>query len=363
MGRESRRACPSQCMQPCLMLLLRVNPSGCSAHAENRCSRRPRLVSRLWCLCVPRGVMGRFVVWESAGQHSNRGPAACLEEGFAVFGCANMVSLPQTARGVPAAGIDPAAEELQQIGVLQVSFCGSALSPCVPLSFVYWVVASLFCATWLLYLSILGRPPEIATESRKAKLSATLPLQKLGRWRWCGASSVYAWTSVRATREGWGARSVSARVTADPRLKLSVFLGLALDSELARLPQPKFGRCSPNHWTYSHLLRRVALSCRFPLDLLCGKSLQQFNHFSLDQRWSAGQSILLLSRVRALSGFLSLVRIARDCCANTLLSTEPPCPTAPSSGSRNCLNHHILAFGGLLKGLPHNALAVGHGTP
>ena len=39
-----------------------------------------------------------------------------LEGGFAAFGCALMVPLPQTALGVPAWVIDPTAEELQQIG-------------------------------------------------------------------------------------------------------------------------------------------------------------------------------------------------------------------------------------------------------
>ena len=40
---------------------------------------------------------------------------ACRRE-FAAFVCAVMVTLPQTAYGVPAVGIDPAAEQLQQIG-------------------------------------------------------------------------------------------------------------------------------------------------------------------------------------------------------------------------------------------------------
>ena len=36
-------------------------------------------------------------------QHSNGGSSACVQEGFAAFGCEVMVSLPQTAPGVPAA--------------------------------------------------------------------------------------------------------------------------------------------------------------------------------------------------------------------------------------------------------------------
>ena len=47
-------------------------------------------------------------------QHSNRGSSAFGVLG--VFVCAVLVSLPQTAPGVPAAEIDPTAEELQQIG-------------------------------------------------------------------------------------------------------------------------------------------------------------------------------------------------------------------------------------------------------
>ena len=43
-------------------------------------------------------------------------PLHACRKGFAAFGCAVMVSLPQTAPGVTASRIDPTAEELQQIG-------------------------------------------------------------------------------------------------------------------------------------------------------------------------------------------------------------------------------------------------------
>ena len=43
-------------------------------------------------------------------------PLHACRRGFPAFVCAVMVSLPQTAPGVPAAGIDPAGAELQQIG-------------------------------------------------------------------------------------------------------------------------------------------------------------------------------------------------------------------------------------------------------
>ena len=45
-----------------------------------------------------------------------------------------------------------------------------------------------------------------------------------------------------------GAGSVSLRaITAEPRLKLSVLLGLALDSELARLPPAKVREMSTSY--------------------------------------------------------------------------------------------------------------------
>ena len=47
--------------------------------------------------------------------HSNRGSSACMQGGICTVGCAVMATLRQTAPGLLAAGIDPTAEELQQI--------------------------------------------------------------------------------------------------------------------------------------------------------------------------------------------------------------------------------------------------------
>ena len=100
--------------------------------------------------------------------------------------------------------------------------------------------------------------------------------------------------------------------TAEPRLKLSVLLDLAVDSWLARLPQAKVlevhaSKVEPRGAKSSEdiepslsssseseehnvepiieqiltegELERVALSCRFALDLLCEKGLQNFTTF------------------------------------------------------------------------------------
>ena len=62
-------------------------------------------------------------------------PLHACRRGFAAVVCAIMVTLPQTAPGVPAGEIDPTAEELQQIGDVAGIFSWQCSGePCVLLS-------------------------------------------------------------------------------------------------------------------------------------------------------------------------------------------------------------------------------------
>ena len=128
---------------------------------------------------------------------------------------------------------------------------------CVLLPPVCWVVAILLCVAWPFCLPTCGRPLFAAFGFRWAKFSATIPLPNLGMSRWCGVSRVYAWASLRTTRRAqlltlrerdWfsvvprlrAGRSGPTVVvtTAERPLELSVVLDPALDSGLARPPQP-----------------------------------------------------------------------------------------------------------------------------
>ena len=81
-----------------------------------------------------------------------------------------MVTLPQTAPGVPAAGIDPTVEDLQQIGDVQgiLSWLGSGGLVRTALNCV-WAVPSLLRVTWLFYSLTCGRPPFVAFGFHKGK--------------------------------------------------------------------------------------------------------------------------------------------------------------------------------------------------
>ena len=77
------------------------------------------------------------------------------------------------------------------------------VSRCVPFSTAHRVMASLFCVTWPLHLPTVGRPPFAGFGFRRAKLSAAIPLGKLGMSRWCGVSRVYAWPHSARRGQRW----------------------------------------------------------------------------------------------------------------------------------------------------------------
>ena len=275
--------------------------------------------------------------------------------GFAPFGCVVMVALPQTAPGVPAAGIDK--KELQQIGDV------AGILP--------WLASGSLVRTALVRVLgggqpfLCGRPPFAAFGFRRAKLSATIRHRKLSMSRWCGVSRVYAWASLRTTRRaqlfthpvgdwfsvvpGWGAGE-EGLTTEEPRLKLSVVLDLALDSELARPLQAKVLEVHTSYielrgakssediepslaYSSEHSIWNPVLGLRFQYYVaptieriltegktaksgcviaLCSGSLVRqkppaVHHISLDRRWLAGQAPVLVSLPRVSH---CLVRIA-----------------------------------------------------
>ena len=126
--------------------------------------------------------------------------------------------------------------------------------------------------------------------------------------------------------EDGGAGSVAARATtAEPRLKLSVLLDPAFDSELACLPQARVREMFTSH---------VKLRGAEPSD------------FGSSQRPQTGHH----GRFGALCRFLTCsVRMAKNCSTSSLTLIGPSCPTAPGSG-RNCLDRPPLCVGGPLSG-------------
>ena len=146
------------------------------------------------CVLVPRFfvilVMATFQSW-----------LLCMRAGgsFAAFVCAVMATLPQTALGAPAAGIDPTVDELQQIGDVAGIFS--------------WLGSEESLRTAVLRdlgggqprLRDLGQPicgRKMCTISgfHKAKLSATLLPWKLVTLEWCDGSHGRAWVSPCKTR-------------------------------------------------------------------------------------------------------------------------------------------------------------------
>ena len=146
------------------------------------------------------------------------------------------------------------AADCSRLAMLRVFSNGTArMSRCVPLSSVCWVGSSSGSVTWPTYRPTCGRPPSATFGFLKAELSATLHVamvRRIARLR-LGLTAQDEVASAAPTPRGGlgfggpqaedvGAGSVSPRaITAEPRLKLSVLLNLALDSELARLPQAK----------------------------------------------------------------------------------------------------------------------------
>ena len=129
------------------------------------------------------------------------GPLHACRNVFAAFVCVVVVTLPQTAPGVPGEGIDPTAEELQQIGDVPGSISWLATGESLRSALVRVLGCDqLLWLTRSAYLPTCGRPPSATSGFLKAKLSASLPLWKLAMSQWCGASRVYAWA-------GRGARS------------------------------------------------------------------------------------------------------------------------------------------------------------
>ena len=99
-------------------------PSECSANAENKSVHRTRPCAPSPPVSTP--ISHRLNDWAlfmhlslplfGQGNTPIVAPLHACRRGFAAFVFAFMVCLPQTASGVPAAGIDPTAEELQHIG-------------------------------------------------------------------------------------------------------------------------------------------------------------------------------------------------------------------------------------------------------
>ena len=174
--------------------------------------------------------------------------------------CAVMATLPQTAPGVPAEGIDPTVDELQQIGDVAgiFSWLGSEESQRTAalrvlgggqhrLRDLVYVPADLWLDTVrdlpvpqgkterdLTALEVghvgmvrrIPRPRLGLTVLDEVAAAAPTPRRRTRLW----------WSTARG-REYWLLLPLS--VTAEPWLKLSVLLDPALDSELARLPQAK----------------------------------------------------------------------------------------------------------------------------
>ena len=322
-----------------------LTPSGCSANEENkRCSPnaspapRPRLFSSLWCLCVClcvlRGVMGRFVCWECTTithllngwvlmTHSRRhfgqgnipsvAPMHAFRKEFAAIGCAIMVSLPQTAPDVPAAEIDPTAAELQQIGDVAsiLSRLGSGESVRVALVHVLngdqpllRVPADLWEAT------VYGpRIPqsEIQRDLTAPEVGYVAMVRRFARLRLGLTAHDEAGAAAHTLCRGLGfggfqAEGVAAGsdsflvTTAEPRLELSVLLELALDPDSLVLRRPTFWRCP--HPTSSCEEPGLPKTSRPPcLPVLSLKSTTagtQFLAFAVITMWGQSLNIFLL---------------------------------------------------------------------
>ena len=163
-------------------------------------------------------------------------PYFCREE-FAAFVCAVTAAMSQRPRHTCDG---PRWTSCIRLAMLRVSSRGSGRSRCALPSSVNWAGASPVSATWSTCRPTCGSTPRATSAFFIAKLSATSPPPKSVTLRRCGALRVHAWVSPRKTR--WETRRwwSTARggeygvcfpsgVSAEPTLKLSVLLTLALD--------------------------------------------------------------------------------------------------------------------------------------
>ena len=254
-----------------------------------------------------------------------------------------MATLPQTAPGAPEAGIDPTVDELQQIGDVAgiFSWFGSeeSLRPAVlraldggqpHLRDLVHVLADLWKDTVRNLLVPQGETERdlTALEVGHVRIVRRITRPRLG----LTAQECRQLHRHPRGREYW--LRFPRNVTAEPRLKLSVLLDPALDSELARLPQAKVQEMFADHVR----LRRADPSKDIK------PTLEQVGaiHQLIPPTWS----LLPISHSSDL--------MVRGCCANSLTSTGPSCLTALGNG-RNCRDHLPSIFGGRHSGCaePH----------
>ena len=191
-------------------------------------------------------------------------PLHACRRGFAAFVFAFMVCLPQTASGVPAAGIvHPTAEELQHIGDVTGIFSWLGLEePLRTASSVCWVDASPVSVTCCTYLPTCGGP---VRDFRIPHGETQRDLTSLGSWpcRNGAVHRVHAWASLSRAR--WSLLLILQMVDLGlvvpglrmwlpappplepPPLQLSVPMRSTQRWTLSLrvFHSPMFGRCSP----------------------------------------------------------------------------------------------------------------------
>ena len=131
-------------------------------------------------------------------QHSNRGSSACLQEGIcSVWLRSHGYFAADCSWRTSAADIDTTAEELQEIGHVAgiLSWLGSGEPVRTALNRVLGGGQPLLRDVAILPDRLVSGHRSQPFGFRRAKHSATLPLQKLGMSRWCGVSHDHIKTS------------------------------------------------------------------------------------------------------------------------------------------------------------------------